>query len=92
MRFLLMFAMLAACVLACGCAGLGGPPGSAWALTLHEPVSFGYESKPDPLRVTPSYSAPSWSAPQPSGYVAPSAAYIAPGYPYAAPGAAPCGQ
>lgn len=85
-----LITLLLAAVVLCGCSAFGSSDGTGLALTVHEPITFHRETKPDPLRVVSGYSAPSWQAPQPSSYVAPAAppGWFAPSW--QAPAAAPC--
>ena len=75
-----IFALLAIALLVCApLVGCCGAPSAMPSVVLRSPVGLQMESTPEPMRVAPAYSMPSWSSPQ-----------VAPSYvPYSAPCAPP---
>lgn len=90
----LLLTVLAVALIALPLAACCGSSGPGSALVLRNPIGFQQELQPEPVRVTPSYSVPSWSPPvaapqMPAPSYAPS---YAPGCApsYAPPAASPC--
>lgn len=57
--FVLILALVALTLSACAC-------GPSPAVTLRSPIGVGFESNPEPVRMTPGWARPTWSAPRAS--------------------------